>query len=368
MLPLRSLAALAGHGPSPVAPASLATGPGVFPLWSRLLEGLPLSPAASGLAVSVGLAAAFVVLDAWDGNLRTLFEGSVPWWRHVEIRAAGIHALLLGVMLAVHRMEEAGARDDVARLRPLLHDAGRLRLAEAPAIDPLVLRVSGAAGALAVASVVPALYLDPSRFLRLETWALPSVLFDLAVGAVFGWTLGKLLYAGIQHDRAFAALCDGVARIDLLDLGPLYPFARRGLRRTGRWLLLGSLSIPLFLDAGLRAWVALNLAVVLGLAGVSFVLPIRGIHRRIAAEKARELAHLRAEILRERARVLGDGERRRGGGHLADLLAYEARLASAREWPVDTTILLRLAVLLLLPLGSWLGGALVERVVERFLG
>jgi hypothetical protein len=347
---------------APDAPTRAAGGRAVFPVWSRLLEAVPLSPAASGLSVSVGLAAVFLLLDAWDGNLRTLFDGSVPWWRHVEIRAALIHSLLLGVMLAVHLTEEAGARDDLTRLGPLLRDAGSLR----PAVAPLPLRLSGAAGALAVASVVPALYLDPTRFLRPETWAMPSVLFDLAVGAVFGWTLGKVLYSGIQHDRAFAALCERVERIDLLDLAPLAPFARRGLRRTGRWLLLGSLSVPLFLDAGLRVWVALNLSLALGLGGVSFLLPIRGIHRRIAGEKAREMARLRAEIARERVRVLDDPERRRGGGHLADLLAYELRLASAREWPVDTTTLLRLAVFLLLPLGSWLGGALVEHAVDLF--
>jgi len=217
-----------------------------------------------------------------------------------------------------------------------------------------------------VASLVPALYLDPSRFLRLETWLLPSVQFDLAVGAAFGWALGRILYAGVRQDRVFARLSAHVERIELLDLAPLRPFARRGLRRSARWLLLASLSIPIFADAGLAAWPALWLAAILGFAGFSFVLPIRGIVRRIRQEKDTELARVRADIRAERDRLRGEGGERQGGV-LADLIAYEDRIAEARVWPVDTGILTRLGVFLLLPLGSWLGGAFVERAVDLWL-
>jgi hypothetical protein len=49
------------------------------------------------------------------------------------------------------------------------------------------------------------------------------------------------------------------------------------------------------------------------------------------------------------------------------LFAYEARVESAREWPFDASTLVRFALLLTVPLVSWLGGALVERVVDRLL-
>jgi hypothetical protein len=341
----------------------------VFPLWTRWFAALALPPAASGLLASAVLFAAFLALDALDGNLHTLVDGSVPWWRHVEVRSAACHSLLLGLMLIVHRTEQRGTRRDLARLGPQLRgdgDLASLLLREAGAVDPARLRIAGGVGAAVVASLVPSLYLDPARFLRLETWLLPSVQFDLVVGAVFGWTLGKVLYAGIQQDRAFARLSGAVERIDLLDLSPLRPFARRGLRRTGRWLLLGALSAPVFLDAGLAAWPALTLAAIFALAGVSFVLPLRGIHRRIGAEKAAELKRLRAAIAHERGRLLDPAPG--PDGRLADLLALEARLASAREWPLDTTIVLRLVVFGLLPVGSWLGGAFAERLLDWALG
>ena len=48
-------------------------------------------------------------------------------------------------------------------------------------------------------------------------------------------------------------------------------------------------------------------------------------------------------------------------------LAWEARIESVREWPFDTPTLVRFALFLLIPLGSWLGGAVVERVVDLVL-
>ena len=74
---------------------------------------------------------------------------------------------------------------------------------------------------------------------------------------------------------------------------------------------------------------------------------------------------LRRAIRSERERTArGEGT----GGRLADLLAYEARIASVSEWPIDGFTLLRLSFYLFLPVGSWLGGALVERLVSRLLG
>jgi hypothetical protein len=52
---------------------------------------------------------------------------------------------------------------------------------------------------------------------------------------------------------------------------------------------------------------------------------------------------------------------------MPSLLAYEARIESVREWPFDTSTLRRFALFLLIPLASWIGGALVERVVDAAL-
>lgn len=51
----------------------------------------------------------------------------------------------------------------------------------------------------------------------------------------------------------------------------------------------------------------------------------------------------------------------------ADLLAYRAYVESIREWPFDAPTLLRFALFVAIPVGSWLGGALVERWLTTLL-
>jgi hypothetical protein len=51
---------------------------------------------------------------------------------------------------------------------------------------------------------------------------------------------------------------------------------------------------------------------------------------------------------------------------LTDLLAYQERIESLRDWPMDASAFRRFGLYLLIPLGSWLGSALVERLLDRF--
>ena len=46
------------------------------------------------------------------------------------------------------------------------------------------------------------------------------------------------------------------------------------------------------------------------------------------------------------------------------MICYYQLIDSAREWPVDAANLLRFIGYLLLGLGSWLGGAVVERILD----
>ena len=55
------------------------------------------------------------------------------------------------------------------------------------------------------------------------------------------------------------------------------------------------------------------------------------------------------------------------GGRLADLVAYEGRIAAVRAWPFDTPTLLRFTFYVALGLASWFGAALVERLLDSVL-
>jgi hypothetical protein len=99
-----------------------------------------------------------------------------------------------------------------------------------------------------------------------------------------------------------------------------------------------------------------------------FVLPVRGLRRQIRARKAEELVRIREEIRRDRELVAKLGaESIEAGGRLPGLLAYVNQIESVREWPFDAPTLTRFFLYVAIPLGSWLGGALVERLLGAAL-
>jgi hypothetical protein len=352
-----------------VAPATFYAP--VCPLWSRLFDAVPLSPVAVGAILGGVLALAFFALDLLDGNLASLLGGDVAPWLHVEVRSAVVVSALLAGVLSTHRYEELGTRRDLEKLSPLLRSGALRRSSEqalAAAPGARALRGVGLIGALMIAGIVPMLYVDPTRFLRVQTYALPSVLFDLAIGAVLGFTTFKTLFGALAEDRRFALLARDLGTIDLLDLSPLYVFGRRGLRRALRWLLLVSIASLVFFDAGRAAPPALMLSAIFGFALLSFLLPVWGAHRSIRAEKGRELEHLHGRIAEQRRCLqANDWRPAEAGGRFADLLAYEARVSAARTWPFDAPTLARLALYGCLPVGSWLGSALIQHVVDGWL-
>ena len=52
---------------------------------------------------------------------------------------------------------------------------------------------------------------------------------------------------------------------------------------------------------------------------------------------------------------------------LGNLIQYQSFVKSVREWPFDLSIVARSGLLILLGAGSWLGGAVVERLLNRLL-
>jgi hypothetical protein len=112
----------------------------------------------------------------------------------------------------------------------------------------------------------------------------------------------------------------------------------------------------------------LNCMLALPPAAAAFLLPVRGLRRQIRARKAEELARLREDIRRNRELAAEPGtESAEAGARLPGLLAYEKRIESVREWPFDAPTLTRFFLYVAIPLGSWVGGALVERLLGAAL-
>jgi hypothetical protein len=156
------------------------------------------------------------------------------------------------------------------------------------------------------------------------------------------------------------------ARVSVGDIAPLAPFARVGLRTALLWFLGTSLASLLLVDTDSPMLVLSILVGTTIFAGASLIAPSRGVHERMRDAKRQELAWLRGEIGRA-ARALRAGDVA-GAAQLPALVAWETRVADAPVWPFDGGTVVRFGLFLLMPLGSWLGGAFAERALNRFLG
>jgi hypothetical protein len=223
--------------------------------------------------------------------------------------------------------------------------------------------VSGAAAGLAI------LY-DPSLWEsgEMPAWSHPSVLWLGARNFLNWYLVTRAMGLELMLGRAFSRLGERVRVPDLLDREPLAPFGRRALRNVFLWMLLAAFLSLTYLGEGWASdLMVLALAWLLVFALAAFVLPLTGIRRRVRERKLQELARVRAAIAEARVRTVS-GADGAGGGRLADLLAWEARVEAVHEWPIDASTLLRLGLYLLIGLGSWVGAAFVERMLETALG
>jgi hypothetical protein len=199
--------------------------------------------------------------------------------------------------------------------------------------------------------------------LRLEV-RLYSVPFMLLLFAL----LGMQALMTIRHSRVFREVGRWHLEVDLLDLGSLSPFSAVGLANASYWFI-GSALASFLVASVANVWiVALVITVTVGLGIVGLILPSRGLHVCLRERKREELRRIREAIASERAGLFSADEGSPRASRMPSLLAYEARIESVREWPYDTSTLTRFGFFLLIPLVSWIGGALVERVVDAALG
>jgi hypothetical protein len=191
----------------------------------------------------------------------------------------------------------------------------------------------------------------------LMTW---SILRNVLLFGIYAQTID----IDITVARRLSRIGERWARVDLLDLSPLAPLTRRGLRSVLLWVVLTILISLFFLTPEFPDIPAGALILILAVAVATLLLPVVGVHRRILETKQTELERVRAEIRSERDAVL---QPRGGGGasdaRLSNLIAYETRIASVNTWPFDVSTLLRFSLYVALGIGSWLGGAMVERLL-----
>lgn len=334
----------------------------VAPWTQRIAETPPWTPLRLALAIGFGVGAVFLGVEAALGRL-ALMAGAATHPRG-DFRVALVMIVLLAYLPAAFTSAARGTRRTVAELAPALTctpaELAALR-EQAGRFEPLALRRAGLIGAALMLAIPLATNLD------LDTWAvwkLPvEAIFHRLLLPLLGWFTGRFVYALMVESRRLSRLGRERLRVDLLDLPALAPLARQGLRQAG--LTVGLVSILAFalfdrdIAPALPVVLAVGLAATLAIAATALLLPARGARDAIVAAKRADLEACTAQIRAARA-----GKPTLDRRTLADLLAWRGYVAALPDWPFDTPTLLRFAAYLAIPLGSWLGGALVERAVE----
>jgi hypothetical protein len=339
--------------------ASAAARPYV-PWLQRAIRASGLSPWLAGvLLAALQLASLFAVFGL--GALAGLRDLGQPWFWSELAGPNVVNALLIGYAPAALSWSRYAALAQLEQLRPQLAEADfasfHAQLTGYPrALLALV-------GGLFAALIVPLVMFDPALRSMFDESSPLARAWVLWVNALVGWLMARAILEELRVALLFARVGDRLERVDLFDLRPLEPFARRAVEGVLVWVIGASLTSILFAGGWASATLPQLVATILLMALVAFALPLLGVHRRIRAAKQQELERIHAEARSERDALLAGG----AGARLPALLALREQVAELREWPVDLSTVMRLLFYLGIGLGSWVGAALVDAGIETIL-
>jgi hypothetical protein len=201
------------------------------------------------------------------------------------------------------------------------------------------------------------------------SWASPAE--ALANLAYYATTLFAGLYAyhTIRQLRLVTELYDQRARIDLYNVAPLYSFSTLTAQTAIGMLLILSGAV-LFTPEGLTGWFVVGAVLFGALAVLTFLLPLAGLHQRLAEVKEAELLEngrrWKASVA-ELYRGIDRGNPRisnRINNSLAALERGRSAIERVPTWPWRPETLRGLIAALLLPVVIWL----IQFALQRVLG
>lgn len=190
-------------------------------------------------------------------------------------------------------------------------------------------------------------------------WFLVFVPINFAV-------IGKSGYFTISDERFMRDLRKAHLKIDLFHPENLAPFNRMALRRCFLWSVGSAIGLLFFLNEAIEArGLAPFLFGIFVVAFATLFTPLTGMHRKISAVKRQELSEVRSLIVQLKNQLMSDkASNVEVAQRLTGFIAYEGRLEKTPEWPIDLPTIGKFSLYLGIPVFSWVGGALVERVVD----
>ncbi|MDJ0919007.1 MAG: hypothetical protein QNJ05_14695 [Woeseiaceae bacterium] len=338
--------------------ADLPASPYNPPLTLRVYDALPGNAAAIGLVLTTVL-----ILAYWVG--RVLFDGAANSSLD-DLVVAVTQIVILGYSVSAYAYVLKSMRRTASELAFAAGDdpgwqTAAARIGRHPG---WLLMFVGAASYLVIGVFVT----NVTTPELVDPWDWRSWNYDLywhrITTVFFVWWMACFCHVLVVDSLRLSRLSTRIKTVDLLDLRPLQPLTRQGLANA--LLVIGMVSVLSLFAIEARYWPVLLgfwLAFIL-LAWVGMMLPLRGIRKtiRTAVEQELDWSEHRLKVSRD-ALKSGDGDK----SSLAEVVAYKATVESVRNWPFDHLTLIRFALYLLIPLGSWLGGAFVERGLDLVL-
>ena len=328
------------------------------PWTSRAYDALPGNPISIGTGFAIGLLIAFFVGRAIFGN----DNDATP----EELRVAVTQILITAYCATAYAYLLTAARRTTHKLSLAIQnlpDRGAI-VDRAGRHLKWVLPLVGAATYLIIGvGVTNATTPEPVNPWSWEGWNY-EVFWHRATTVLFVWWIGCFNYVIVVESARLSRMSNNIETLDLLDMQPYQPLIRQGL--TNALLVIGMVSVISLLGVESRYWPTL-VGFWIGftvLAWIGLMLPLRGIRNKFRLTKNQELDWCRQRLKASRDVLKsGSGE----GRSIADTLAYQTMINDLRNWPFDNSTLFRFTLYLLIPLGSWLGGAFVERGLDLFL-
>jgi len=316
----------------------------------------PLGDALTAFIIFAVLLGSFFVI-AWAEDVSLFTRTAAGIAATSPMRTAFALSVTLGVALYIQRYTRVRERADHSAFDRTLnpgaiqrHNIGNLTPADVRLAVPTAI---GCAGGIAASWIL--------YFHFLSVWP-----------GLFGWflivttILGMSFTRGVELSRTGT---QGVNRIigedlnvDLLRIDRLSVWGRSAARFALIWFTVGAVSCLFFLDSGLNVLTIGLVALFLVLGVWVFLRTMQPVHRKIRSAKIAELERVRDDIEAARETAAHDAG---AATRMQGLLAYEARIEAAPEWPFDQTTLFRVGASALILAVPWFGQAVVQFVVER---
>ena len=328
------------------------------PLTLRVYDSLPGNP------VSIGIAFTVVLLIVFLGG-RALFDPGDSSSAN-DLRVAITQILITaysGSAYAYLLMTARKSTQDLSAVGRNLPD-WPLIVDRAGKHPWWILVLIGAASYLVIGvAVTNATTPEPVNPWAWKTWNY-DVVWHRVTTVFFVWWMACFCYVTVVESIRLSRSSAEIATVDILDMRPYQPLIRHGL--TNALLVIGMVSVLSLLAVESRYYLALVgfwIAFTV-LAWIGMMLPLRGIRKKIKAARNQELDWCRRQLVIARD-ALKSGDRQKQS--IAEIMAYRTVVENTGNWPFDSLTLVRFTLYLLIPLGSWLGGAVVERGLDFIL-